>query len=103
MLTRMANRAEWEKRIAEWRASGLTAAQYCEPRGITPTNLYLWSSKLRRTSDSPPRIAMARVETRPPSMNALTIEVGRARIVVPQGTDEATLSCVLRALSESAR
>ena len=108
----MANRAEWQERVSEWRASGLTAAQFCEGREFSRSALHWWSGQLRtnqrstsgaRADQASPSVAMARVETGRASVEALTIEIGSARIVVPRGVDHATLACALRALKESAQ
>lgn len=40
--------AEWRREVASWRASGLTAAAYAEPRGIHEGTLMGWASRLAR-------------------------------------------------------
>ena len=41
-------RAQWEKRVAGWRRSGLPAAQYAESTGLNVGTLRHWSWRLKR-------------------------------------------------------
>ncbi len=41
-------RAQWEKRVAGWRRSGLTAEQYAESTGLNVGTLRHWSWRLKR-------------------------------------------------------
>ena len=109
----MADEKSWAKRVTEWQASGLTAAEYCAGREFTVTALYWWSSRLRKAGlekGSPRRsIRMARVVRRTSREAAPTesglelavvlIERGDARVFVPPGVDRATLAIVLEALA----
>jgi len=40
--------AQWERRVAGWRRSGLTAAQYAESMGLNVGTLRHWSWRLKR-------------------------------------------------------
>ena len=42
----MAKASEWKTRVSEWRAEGVSAAKYCENRGISPKQLQTWAWKL---------------------------------------------------------
>lgn len=42
----MAKASEWKARVAEWRGQGVSAAKYCERRGISPKQLQTWAWKL---------------------------------------------------------
>src|SRR4030088_3198889 len=44
----MANRAQWARRVSEWRTSGLTAEKFADRRGLRLRSLYEWSSRLGR-------------------------------------------------------
>jgi len=44
----MANRAQWARRVSEWRESGLTAEKFANRRGLRLRSLYEWSSLLGR-------------------------------------------------------
>ena len=103
----MADARTWAKRVAGWRASGQTAAEYCEQHGLGLSALRHWSQRLRReeeAGDATP-VRLARVVTRPEtaagseaspaSRSALALEVRGVRITVEAGFDHATLADVL--------
>ena len=117
----MANAAEWTERVAAWRASGLTADQFCAGRDFACRTLLRWSSELGRTAVGPtirfaravpvpvpvpkkPEIALARViRTRAPVEipgAAIVIVVDGARVEVGRGAAREVLLMVLDALSE---
>src|SRR5207302_6001696 len=116
MLRDMADAEAWSKRVAEWRASGLTAKEFCAKHDLRLSALRNWTYRLRaaekaseasavrlvrvtvKTEDAPP--PMPHIEPAKPS---LTVELGPARIVVPAGVDGATLKIVLDTLGEHAR
>lgn len=50
----MANAATWKRRLAEWRASGLTAAEFAAGREYAASTLTWWSWRLRRAGGSTP-------------------------------------------------
>jgi len=103
----MANRTSWEQRVAAWRASGLTAAEFCAQEGLERRALSRWSQRL--LPDAPPAITpvrLARVlRTSAPLLGAapvaadaepaLVIEVGGARVTVGRSADLAMLVTVL--------
>jgi transposase len=110
----MATRAEWTKRVEQWKKSGLEAAEFARRERLKPKQLHWWSWKLR-TSESPPlpaepRFLPVRVVTAlsapaaaPTSPTATPIEIalGNGRIVrVRPGFDPATLERVLRIAAE---
>jgi transposase len=116
----MADARTWAKRVSEWRASGLTAAAYCENHGVGLSALRHWSHRLGRRSEAPATTAamtvrLARVVStaapavtgpteEPSSRPALVLEVRGARIMVDVGFDRATLAEVLDVLrSEGSR
>ena len=102
----MANRATWSKRVADWKASGLTAAEFAIPHGWSPATLRWWSSQLKRT---PPRLRQddmrfvrlvagaARPITPPPPCEPppIVVELGVARLVLARGFDRTDLATVL--------
>lgn len=105
----MANAAKWAERIAQWRASGLTAGQFCEGQDFAKATLLWWSSRLG-SSKSSGRVAstvrIARVVCRPaagalPTMRSgapLVLTVGAVRVHVPVAFDQPTLAAVLDVL-----
>jgi transposase len=115
----MAKASEWRRRIAEWRASGLSAAKFAESRGCSVHQVWNWAAKFRkedvaRTAEmagaAQPRpvaahsIPLARVLRAPrqefaekpaSAPGAMAVEVGGMRLVVPSGFDRGTLAMVL--------
>jgi hypothetical protein len=111
----MADAEIWGKRVSDWRASDLTAAEFCTERGLSVSALRNWAYRLRaaeKAAQAAP-VQVVPVTVRPdgdgvatgPSgieepKPALTLELGGARIVVPAGFDRATLRAVLDVLGE---
>jgi hypothetical protein len=106
------NEQRWAARVAEWRASGLTAPAYCEGRDFTAGGLRHWAHVLKRRGVLKPpsvdqlrsAVRMVRVESTAtaepsPTMTTLTIELGAARLEVPAGFDASTLRTVLEVLA----
>ena len=100
----MANRSTWVQRVAEWKASGLTAAAYAQPRGWAPTTLKWWSSRLNQSALPagpvtrfvqlvPAAEPPGRVATRQPP--PIVVELRGARLVLPSGFDRGDLAAVL--------
>lgn len=114
-----ASRAEWAKRVERWKASELTAKEFCAESGLNPSTLSYWSWKLRSTGEQPrhpkrgkrrarkkpvaePKGEFIAVATTAVSTSASMLEVvlfGDVRVRVPAGFDEATLTSVVRALT----
>lgn len=46
----MATAEDWKLRVREWKALGVTARQYCEPRGLSISQLHNWAWELGKTS-----------------------------------------------------
>ena len=107
----MAKASEWESRVASWRASGLTSAEYCKGRGYSPKSLLWWSCQLRgkraEPRSKPGGVRMARVIRSTPSKSAVTamvlIELEGARIAVSSGANAETLRAVFDALRSHGR
>jgi len=115
MLPGMTTEAKWSARVKAWRASGKTAAEYCEGREYKANSLRYWSSRLRKvhgdeaTQDkgAVQEIRMARlvrsrgaVERQMPDEQEtpIVIEVGSLRVGVRRGFDRGVLRDVLEAL-----
>jgi len=108
----MADASTWKKRVAAWRASGQTAATYCERHGLGLSSLRYWAQQVRREQAAPvaplrlarvKRVATAEPATVPSVAPVVVIEVGSARVHVERGTDLATLATVLSVLGAGAR
>jgi transposase len=98
---------KWRERVAEWRASGQTAAEYCAERGLSVGTLRWWSSRLKRKGRpgraSSPTVRLAQVvrsPAAPPARGAVVVELrdARARITIEAGVDPETLAVVLAAI-----
>lgn len=98
--------------MVAWRASGLTAAQFCDGGEYAARTLLRWSSELRLTR---PTTTLARIEpvTKAPEIArviraravevpgaAIVVVLGDARVEVGRGASREVLSMVLDALSE---
>ncbi|MFP2926878.1 IS66 family insertion sequence element accessory protein TnpA [Pyxidicoccus sp. 3LG] len=109
----MADAELWKKRVAEWRASGLGAAEYCKGQEFTAGTLYRWSSRLAEqargaVSAEVPLVRLVRVPGHPATATApaqtapqaaeVIIEVQGGRIRVPAGAEAATVRVALEAL-----
>lgn len=119
----MPDRATWEKRVAAWRASGLTSRRYAKGRPFSASGLRYWACRLRReepvrVAATPQAIRLGRVLRRlapapeaaapeparelpapvPAPGVTLTVECGSLRVAVPVGFDRATLAAVLDVL-----
>jgi transposase len=107
----MANAELWRKRVADWRASGLSAAEYCKGQEFTTGPLYRWSSRLAETArgEAGAVLPMVRLVTATASVEAaprtaqVIIEVQGARVLVPPGADVATVGVVMEALGVAGR
>jgi hypothetical protein len=111
----MADAEGWSKRVADWRASGLTAKEFCAKHDLQLSGLRYWTYRLRGAEKasaaeaSAVRLVPVTVKPEEPSPSvmvaerceaALTVAIGAARIVVPTGVDRATLKVVLELLGE---
>jgi hypothetical protein len=95
---------QWVERIEAWRASGASAAKFCEDRGYAASSLRYWSSRLKRERPSG-AMRLARVEVVPATATAaaaqtaeIIVELRGARILVPASVDASALRTVIEAL-----
>ncbi|HEX8011341.1 MAG TPA: hypothetical protein VF814_10450 [Casimicrobiaceae bacterium] len=100
----------WRRRVASWRASGLTADEFAAAHGLKAPTLRWWASQLKReerSHESPlvesPLVRMARViraPAPPVARGAVIVDVldARARVTVETGVERATLDAVFGAL-----
>ena len=106
----MSKERDWAAEVEAWRASGLSARQYCEEREYSATTLYWWSSHLKRAgvaSEPKKRVRLARVVRKPgarpaPRTAAIIVQIGQARVEVGADADRDALSVVLQALATTA-
>lgn len=110
-LRGMANGATWKKRVAAWRASGLTAPEFCEGRDFAVGTLRWWACRLDRAARAGAtaapagemrlvRVVRATPAAMTPSGSGVSIAVAGVRIAVEAGFDAATLVAVLEVVAQ---
>jgi hypothetical protein len=55
-------RREWEERLAQFRASGLTVARFCAHQGVNVNTFYYWSKRVGKRSTTPRAAASSGVD-----------------------------------------
>lgn len=95
---REANRAAWAKRIADFRASGLSATQWCAANGLKVHQLRYWLKKLETPAPSQTAIRWLPVDFSDHEP-ALTVRVGPAAIEIRNGFDPELFISVVKTLS----
>lgn len=107
MLEVMGKEAEWAQRVAEWRSSGLTAAEFCASHDYSAKTLWYWSSKLGRASRSATRTSSVRLvrvkrqQAAPtPSASSISLEVAGAKLTLHGHVDEVALRTVVVTLRD---
>ena len=104
----MTDAKTWGDRVAAWRASGLTAEQFCAGKDFNAKRLWWWSSNLRRRGasvsvNSVPIARVVRANRPPPVATAhsgtdVVVELGGAQVRVSPGADRETLEIVFAVL-----
>lgn len=97
MFAGMADEATWAKRVAGWRASGQTAAEFAAGRGYAGSTLRWWASRLGRERRAFVRV-VAKPADAPSGDGALEVEVGGVRVHVRAGFDRVALVALLEVL-----
>jgi len=100
-----AAKATWQRRVAQWKASGETAAVFAAREGIKEGTLRWWSSRLQRgvpAGAGAAAIPMVQLVRVPSSSRGTGVVVdlpdARARVMVDPGFDRETLAVVLELL-----
>ncbi len=107
----MASAAEWARRVASWRRSGLSAEEFANGRDYRAKTLAWWSSELRRRERSrrardetgarargAGEVRLARVHVVEPAGGRLVVRVADVDVVVEPGFDGRLLTDVVRVL-----
>jgi len=91
---------EWEPRVAEFRASGLSARKWCEANEISEHKLRYWISRL---SEWPQSVDWARVDVADSRTfhSSISINIGVASIEVYRGFDPDLLLEVLDVVTQA--
>ena len=88
---------EMQERIADYRASGLTAMQWCERTGCSIGRLKYWITRCNKLAKVSEAGGWARVDvvgSRPET--EIAVRVGSATVEIRAGFDSTLLSEVLR-------
>ena len=89
---------EWAERVAEFQASGLSAAKWCKANGYKEHQLWYWVHKFRRAdSEKAEPTRWLRLETK--ESTGLQVQVGQAVVTVQHGFDPKLLAEIVRTLS----
>lgn len=92
-------RRQWERRIAGWRASGLSMAAYCRRHRFSYWMFVRWRQRLERTVTPAAPLTLIPVVAPTPSGGVITIRLPDGiGIEVEPGVDVGVLSAVVRAL-----
>lgn len=89
---------EWQKRVAEFQASGLSGAKWCQANDYKEHQLWYWVRKFRQAgTEKAEPTQWLRVETKESA--GLQVRVGLAVVQVKNGFDPELLLEVVRTLS----
>ena len=95
-------RKEWEKRIADYKASGQTQAKWCESNDISIHQFRYWMKRIRdhysteRTNN--PWVPIVIEDPKPEVCDSLQIKVGSISIEVSPGFNPSLLAEVIQVL-----
>lgn len=91
-----ASREVWTKRVAQWKASGLTASDFARRHKLVEGSLKWWSWQLGAARKKAAMSPLTFVEmTSAVQREAIELVVGAIQIRVPSDFDEAALGKVL--------
>jgi hypothetical protein len=97
-------REEWQEKVAEFRASGLSGAAWCTAEGIKPHMLYYWTKQFPQKTEVPAQthpqwlpVVIGDRQTEEMA-NGLQVRIGSAVIDVRPGFDGKLLSDIVRVL-----
>jgi hypothetical protein len=94
---------QWQRRIQQWQASGLSVRAFCARHGLAEPGFYAWRRKLhrrqQRVADFVPVHILAHAE--PNAEDGLEVVLaGGRRLRVRPGFDSATLRQLVAVLEE---
>ena len=99
-MTHTERRQQWKNRIEAYKASGLSAREFCRQHSITTRQLYYWLRKetLKEQTDNTVQWLSVSLSSKEDIAedNFLTVKVGPAVIEVRQGFDEELLLHVVK-------
>lgn len=92
----------WKDRVEEFKASGLSQAEWCRRHGLKPKRLSYWFGKFQEADMRPEEEAQwLQVEMGRPEVptSVIEIKIGKALIEVTPGFDPELLANVVQALA----
>lgn len=102
-MSNTTKRIEWEKRISDWKASGMSKSKWCREHGYKVHQMYYWleqfdesESQLKKTQEHFIPIKVANEPHKP--MGAVFIHIDQLSVEVQPGVDIDLLSSVLYVL-----
>ncbi len=99
MSTRRRSRDEWREVIADWRASGLSCAEFAQLHGLNRNTLAWWRSELGREASST-RLSLVPVRTTAVAAKPLEVELPAGIVVrIPIDADIDRAANLVRALT----
>ena len=119
MARRQKTESKWAARVASWRESGQSAAEFAAGRGYAASTLRWWAYRLAAQASVPreqpagvaevatttPKVAIVRVSRAPKDERTLdrlvatsVVELETIRVRVEPGVDESALRSVIAAL-----
>jgi transposase-like protein len=96
-------RAEWRKRLGEYRGSGLTVAGFCQREGISTASFYAWRKRLRvtKTAGKEGRPVFEPLRLTPAGTPMAIHLPGGVRVEVPMENLEAVRAVVSEVLARA--
>lgn len=94
---------EWQARVSEFEASGMSAAAWAAATGIGVHKLLYWSKKFQSSAPQPtgcPQWLPIEFGSSSSSEDCLKVRVGQAVVEVRTGFDPGLLTEVVRSLSK---
>jgi len=95
-------RREWEQRIADYRASGLSRAKWCQQHGLKVHQLKYWLKRIEESNATPnPSTKWASVVMADASFSeedSIQVKIGECSIEVKQGFNPSLLADVVKVL-----
>lgn len=102
MAGRQQRRRWWQRRVARWRASGVSMAAYCRQHGLSYWMFVRWRQRIERTVTPASPLTLIPVVAPTPGGGAITIRLPDGiGIEVKPGFDAGVLSAVMHALRGS--
>jgi hypothetical protein len=92
-------REEWAKRVARWRDSGLTTAEFAAELGINPKTLTYWAWTLKREASGKKRVWSSKRPTAARATvdaQAMTAKPGPAFVELPRDGSSARFELEVR-------